>query len=62
MKANLVKFDAPVLGDGTQELYTKLYGEAGETFLKILNISPGEIAVISRLIASLKEGGRENGH
>lgn len=62
MKANLVKFDAPVLGDGTQELYTKLYGEAGEAFLKILNISPGEIAVISRLIASLKEGGEKDEH
>ena len=59
MKANLVKFDAPVLGEETQELYTRLYGEAGETFLKILNISPGEIAVISRLIANLKEGGMQ---
>ena len=29
MKANLVKFDAPVLGEETQELYTRLYGEAG---------------------------------
>lgn len=60
MKANLVKFDAPVLGDETEELYTELYGESGEVFLRILNISPSEIAVISRLIASLKKGGCRN--
>ncbi len=47
------KFPAPVLGADTQELYSKLYGTAGETFVDILNTSPNEIAVISRLIAYL---------
>ncbi len=54
MNMNFAKFSAPVLEDDTQELYTKLYGEAGEKFVDILNTSPNEIAVISRLIAYLK--------
>lgn len=55
MNMNFTKFTAPVLGDGTQELYTRLYGETGERFVDILNTSPDEIAVISRMIAYLKE-------
>lgn len=55
MNMSFSKFPAPVLGDETQELYTKLYGDAGERFVDILNTSPNEIAVISRLIAYLKE-------
>lgn len=54
MKMNF-KFSAPVLDDGTQELYTRLYGDAGGRFVDILNTSPDEIAVISRMIAYLKE-------
>lgn len=55
MKGNVAKFPAPVLGEDTQELYTRLYGDAGDRFLDILNTSPNEIAVISRLLAYLKE-------
>ncbi len=55
MNMNFAKFPAPVLGNDTQELYTKLYGNAGERFVNILNTSPNEIAVISRLIAYLKD-------
>lgn len=55
MNMNFAKFPAPVLGDDTQELYTKLYGDAGEKFVDILDTSPNEIAVISRLIAYLKD-------
>ncbi len=55
MNMNFTKFIAPVLGDGTQELYTRLYGETGERFVDILKTSPDEIAVISRMIAYLKE-------
>ena len=58
MNANF-KFDTPVLGHGTNELYGELYGEVGERFVDILNTSPNEIAVISRLVAYLntkKEG------
>lgn len=55
MNMNFAKFPAPVLGDDAQLLYSKLYGEAGERFVDILNTSPDEIAVISRLIAYLAE-------
>lgn len=55
MNVNFAKFSAPVLGDETQELYMKLYGEVGEKFVDILNSSPNEIAVISRLIAYLRD-------
>lgn len=55
MNMNFAKFPVPVLGDDTQELYAKLYGDAGKRFIDILNSSPNEIAVISRLIAYLKE-------
>ena len=55
MNMTFARFSAPVLGEDTQELYTKLYGESGEMFINILNTSPNEIAVISRLIAYLKE-------
>ncbi len=55
MNMNFAKFSAPVLGDDTQELYTKLYGDVGDRFVDILNTSPNEIAVISRLIAYLKD-------
>ena len=59
MNMNIAKFSAPVLGDDTQELYTKLYGDAGEKFIDILNTSPDEIAVISKLIAYLTERRRK---
>lgn len=55
MNVNFAKFSAPVLGEETQELYCKLYGELGEKFVDILNTSPNEIAVISRMIAYLRE-------
>ena len=55
MNMNFAKFPTPVLGDDTQDLYDKLYGNAGEKFVEILNTSPNEIAVISRLIAYLME-------
>ena len=53
MKTNFTKFSVPVLGEDTQELYKELYGDIGAGFLDILNTSPDEIAVISRLIAYL---------
>lgn len=55
MNMNFAKFPAPVLSEDTQTLYSKLYGEAGERFVDILNTSPDEIAVISRLISYLAE-------
>ena len=55
MNMNFAKFSVPVLGDDAQSLYSNLYGETGERFVDILNTSPDEIAVISRLIAYLAE-------
>lgn len=52
---NKYGFSSPVLGEEAQRSYSKLYGEAGEKFVDILNTSPNEIAVISRLIAYLEE-------
>lgn len=62
MNMNFAKFPAPVLGDGAEVLYSNLYGVAGEQFVEILNTSPDEIAVISRLIAYLtvREGMKED--
>lgn len=48
------KFPAPGMNEEALELYTKVYGEAGEQFMGILESSPDEIAVISRLLAYLK--------
>lgn len=55
MNMNFAKFSIPVLDDGAQELYIRIYGDAGDRFVDILNTSPDEIAVISRMIAYLKE-------
>ena len=60
MSMNLAKFSVPVLGDTTHTTYSRLYGEAGEQYIDILNTSPNEIAVISRLIAYLEEKREEN--
>lgn len=55
MNVNIAKCSAPGMEEDAVELYTKLYGNAGELFVDILNASPNEIAVISRLIAYLKD-------
>ncbi len=57
MNMRFAKFSAPVLCDDAQALYTKLYGEEGSRFIDILNTSPDEIAVISKMLAYLKEKG-----
>lgn len=49
------KFPGPVLGDGAENLYTALYGEDGARFVDILDSSPNEIAVVSRLLAYLQQ-------
>ena len=53
MNMNFAKFTAPVLGEDTQEIYSELYGDAGNKFIDVLNSSPDEIAVISKMIAFL---------
>ena len=54
-----VKFPSPTMDEFAQDLYTDLYGEAGSCFVGILNSSPNEIAVISRLIAHLDNKEKE---
>lgn len=60
MNMNFAKFTVPVLGEDTQELYSELYGDAGNRFVDVLSTSPDEIAVISKMIAYLnkKKGAR----
>ena len=55
MNMNFAKFTAPVLGEDTQELYSELYGDAGNKFVDVLSTSPDEIAVISKMIAYLNK-------
>ena len=55
MNMNFAKFTAPVLGEDTQELYSELYGDAGNKFVDVLSTSPDEIAVISKMIAFLNK-------
>lgn len=64
MNMNFAKFPVPVLDDETQKLYHELYGDYGENFINILDTSPNEIAVISRLIAYLevKKGVTDHGY
>ena len=61
MNMNFAKFPAPGLDEDARSLYSELYGEEGERFVDILNTSPDEIAVISRMIAYLKAkmGGKD---
>jgi len=62
MKVNIVKFDGPGMDVTAKELYGKLYGiDVGERFLEVLSASPDEIAVISRLIAFLKDSKKGEG-
>lgn len=53
MNTNFVSWNNPVIHDDTRKLYENLYGENGSRYLSILESSPREIAVISRLIAHL---------
>ena len=55
MNMNFAKFTAPVLGEDTQELYSELYGDAGNKFVDVLSSSPDEIAVVSKMIAFLNK-------
>ena len=55
MNMNFAKFPTAVLDENARQLYIKVYGDDGERFVDILNTSPEEVAVISRLIIYLKE-------
>lgn len=55
MNMNFAKFTSPVLDSDTRELYINLYGDNADNFIEILNTSPEEIAVISKMIAYLNQ-------
>lgn len=54
-----VRFPSPTMDESAQNLYAELYSDAGARFVGILNSSPNEIAVISRLIAYLDDKTKE---
>lgn len=61
MNAFFSRFGSPILGEDVDEIYNNIYGECGKEFLEVLETSPYEVAVISRLIAYLQqrlEGGQ----
>ena len=59
MTAGCFTWNNPVISDDAHKQYEKLYGQEGSRYLSVLESSPLEIAVLSRLIAYLtllKEG------
>lgn len=56
-----IRYDSPALGDNAKELYSEIYGpDVGERFVKVLETAPYEIAVISRMIATLHKNSKSN--
>jgi len=55
MNANFTRWTSPILGQEAEAVYTGIYGNEGEDFLRVLETSPYEIAVVSRLIAYLQK-------
>ena len=60
MNTNFTRWTSPILGQDAEAVYASIYGDEGKDFLHVLESSPYEIAVISRLIAYLENvrGGR----
>lgn len=55
MNANFTRWTSPILGQEAEAVYTGIYGNEGEDLLRVLETSPYEIAVVSRLIAYLQK-------
>lgn len=55
MNANFTRWTSPILGQEAEAVYTGIYGNEGVDFLRVLETSPYEIAVVSRLIAYLQK-------
>lgn len=53
MNTKFNRWTSPVLSEEADSLYIDIYGDEGKDFIRILENSPYEIAVISRLIAYL---------
>lgn len=60
---DIPRFPIPGMDEDALSVYSGLYGEDAECFIGILNTSPEEIFVISRMIAYITEkiGGDGNG-
>lgn len=54
MNANFTRWTSPILGEEAEAVYSGAYGENGNAFVNVLETSPYEIAVISRMIAYLQ--------
>lgn len=54
MNTNFTRWTCPILGEDAKSVYSGSYGENGNSFVDILETSPYEIAVISRMIAYLQ--------
>lgn len=61
MNTNIMRWNNPILDEDADDVYTAIYGDEGKNFLHILESSPYEIAVVSRLIAYLEQvrGGKK---
>lgn len=61
MNANITRWTNPILGEGADAVYAEMYGDDGKNFIHVLESSPYEIAVVSRLIAYLEKvrGGKQ---
>lgn len=55
MNTNFTRWTNPILGQEVQKEYSDVYGQDGVEFLHILESSPYEIAVVSRLLAHLQK-------
>ena len=55
MNTNFTRWTNAILGQEAQNEYSDVYGQDGVEFLHILESSPYEIAVVSRLLAHLQK-------
>lgn len=53
MKMQTTRFPSPVLDAGSMDAYSACFGEYAETFVEILEVSPPEMAVLSRMMVHL---------
>lgn len=63
-RENRVRWPNPVLDEGTNRLFSEIYGDDGCSFFAVLGTAPYEIAVVARILAhmSAKAGEIRNGH
>lgn len=61
MNAKITRWTNPLLGENAEDVYTEMYGDEGKNFIHVLESSPYEIAVVSRLAAHLQKvrGGKQ---